>query len=141
MLPDCNKQFQGTFLHYFFLFFWDINTFEYLCPNLSNGRTYLRGVTTLTSILKFSQNLNRHEVDSSSTSFDIYLPYVFIRLWILSNWCGLLFYLIHAKGDARSQRIGLIKQVVPHHFFCLYKWNFILKITFSREKNMFGLRT
>ena len=118
MLPDCNKQFQGTFLHYFFLFFWDINTFEYLCPNLSNGRTYLRGVTTLTSILKFSQNLNRHEVDSSSTtSFDIYLPYVFIRLWILSNWCGLFFYLIHAKGDARSQRIGSIKQVVPHHFF------------------------
>lgn len=95
-----------------------VSEFEYLCPNLSNGRTYLRGVTTLTSILKFSQNLNRHEVDSSSTtSFDIYLPYVFIRLWILSNWCGLLFYLIHAKGDARSQRIGSIKQVVPHHFF------------------------
>ena len=58
-----------------------VSEFEYLCPNLSNGRTYLRGVTTLTSILKFSQNLNRHEVDSSSTtSFDIYLPYVFISI-------------------------------------------------------------
>ena len=54
------------------------------------------------------------------------------RLRVLSNPC-------QRRCEKPENRVDKASSSTP--FFCLYKWNFILKITFSREKNMFGLRT
>ncbi|EJW90687.1 hypothetical protein EVA_21206 [gut metagenome] len=60
----------------------------------------------LSSFLKFSQNLKRHEDDSSSIPpFDIYLPYIHKALRYCQIWCGLLLF-YPCQGNARSQRKG-----------------------------------
>ena len=70
----------------------------------------------LSSFLKFSQNLKRHEDDSSSTPpFDIYLPYIHKALRYCQNWCGLLLF-IHAKA-MREAREKDKADIVPTPYF------------------------
>ena len=74
---------------------------EVLMPwkDIFNEKVLLR----LSSFLKFSQNLKRHEDDSNSTTpFDIYLPYIFKALDIVNIGVG-SYCFIHSQGNARSQ--------------------------------------
>ena len=72
----------------------------------------------LSSFLKFSQNLKRHEDDSSSTPpFDIYLPYIYKALRYCQNWCGLLLFYPQSRQCEKPEKKGKTNIVPTPYFF------------------------